>query len=92
MPTYEAQCRKCGTTYEYSSSIEDRYNVPNCPCGGQVDKIINNAPSIRPDLNDFSNENSGKGRFNKQLNTYVTSVDNAIEKAEKRGWSVLDKS
>jgi putative FmdB family regulatory protein len=91
MPTYDAICQKCRHAAEYFSSVEKRNEVPACPvCKKPMARGVT-IPSIRPDLNDFSTENGGKGRFNKQLMTYVTSQKDAIKKAEARGWEVLDK-
>lgn len=93
MPTYEAKCVECDLIQEYYCSISDRYDTPICiKCGNKTDKIIFSMPNIRSDLNDFSTENGGKGRFNNQLQTYVTSVDDAINKAKVKGWDVLDKA
>lgn len=93
MPTYDAKCTLCGWEHEFVSLINERDIVPACPrCGHTSERFIGQAPNIRPDLNDFSNENRGKGRYNKQLQSYVTSVNDATSKAAKRGWGVLDKA
>lgn len=93
MPTYTYSCLVCAHDGEYYSTIADRSVTPPCAkCGSQAtEKVILTPPSIRPDLNDFSTENGGKGRFNKQLMTHVTSQKDAIAKAAARGWEVLDK-
>ena len=51
-------------------------------------------PAGRPDLNDFSTENSGKGRYNPQLATkpndpkaYFRSAHEAKAEAERRGFN-----
>jgi putative FmdB family regulatory protein len=93
MPTYDAKCTVCAWEHEFVSTIDNRNTVPICPkCGGSSERFISLAPYVRPDLNDFSTENGGKGRFNKQLMTHVTSVDDAIGKAHKRGFEVLDRA
>lgn len=93
MPWYEAECTHCNFTQEYYRSIIDRYDTPKCnKCKRRMDKIIVSIPNIKPDLNDFSTENGGKGRYNAQLREYVTSVDDAIKKAKAKGWDVLDKA
>lgn len=93
MPRYEAECTSCNNVQEYYCSVSHRYDTPVCPnCGNKMDKVIFSAPSIRPDLNDFSTENGGKGRYNAQLKEHVTSVDDAIKKAKAKGWDVLDKA
>lgn len=91
MPTYEAQCEVCNKYQEYICPVAERYDTPTC-CGQRMAKVIFNAPAVYSDMNDFHTENGGKGRFHPQLQTHVTSVDDAIDKAEKRGWSVLDKA
>jgi putative FmdB family regulatory protein len=93
MPLYTCECRACQHTMDYIATVEKRAQTPECEACGSTDtyKVILDAPSIRPDLNDFSTENGGKGRFNKQLMTHVTSQKDAIKKAEARGWEVLDK-
>ncbi len=91
MPTYAASCPECGHTTEYFSSIDERNKVPHCAiCTHPMRRDVT-LPSIRPDLNDFSSENGGKGRFNKQLMTHVTSQQDAINKAQARGWDVVAK-
>ncbi len=46
-------------------------------------------PRVRPDLNDFSSENSGRGRYNPQLREYVTSTRDTIDKGRAKGFSPL---
>ena len=92
MPLYDKYCPTCGTVSEYFTSMSESANVPDCSCGGKCVKTITTPPMVYGDLNDFSTENGGKGRFNKQLNEYVTSVADSNRKAKARGWSVLDKA
>lgn len=93
MPTFEASCPECGHYDTYVTTVAERNNVPMCKiCQAQMEKVIFTAPGVRPDLDDFSTENGGKGRFNKQLMTHVTSKQDAIDKATARGWDVVDKA
>ena len=46
-------------------------------------------PRVKPDLDDFSSENSGRGRFNDQLGTYVKSTRDTIDQAKRRGWRAM---
>lgn len=92
MPNYDAECCKCGHAHEYIQTMAMSHIVPKCPiCKGKSEKVIVKSPVTYGDLNDFSTENSGKGRFNPQLKQYVTSVKDAESKAAKRGWEVYGK-
>lgn len=91
MPTYTYVCEKCGNETEEYRSIAERNNMPDCAhCQSTMTRGVD-APNIKPDFDDFSRENNGKGRYNKQLNCYVTSVNDAINKASKKGMYVLDR-
>ena len=90
MPTYSFECPICGREEEEYRKMSE-YRLPKkCKCGADMVKGIN-VPRIQPDADDFSTENGGKGRYNKQLNTYVTSVNDAINKAKSKGMYVLDR-
>jgi hypothetical protein len=91
MPNYEAECTECKAVDTYFSSIADRDNLPRCKCGGVRVRCVT-SPAVFGDLNDFSTENGGKGRYNRQLKEYVRSVEDSNRKAALRGWSVLDKA
>lgn len=93
MPLYDYACRICKHTGEYYATMDARANTPPCEkCGSTItEKVILSAPATHPDFDDFSTENGGKGRFNKQLMTYVTSTQDAVDKARAKGWSVLDR-
>ncbi len=88
MPQYEAECLKCHETFEFSSEIRFRDNVPYCACGGRAKRVILTAPATRGDVHDFSKENGGKGRYNAQLRTHITSVSDGEEKGRRRGWGM----
>ena len=93
MPTFEAICQKCASEYEYAATIADRNKVPCCKiCKGEGVRDIRSCPTVKPDLNDWSSENSGRGRFNKQLMTHCVDRNDAIDKAKAKGWEVLDKN
>lgn len=93
MPNYQYQCRICQNTGDYYATIAQRAHTPPCEkCGSPItEKVILTAPRITPDYDDFSTENGGKGRFNKQLMTHVKSTQDAVDKAKARGWNVLDR-
>jgi len=44
MPSYDAKCRSCGKLSTYLSTVEERYSIPPCHCGGDRSKIILTAP------------------------------------------------
>ena len=46
------------------------------------------APAIRPDLDNWSNENGGRGRFNGQLNGWYRSRDDIAAEGARRGYDV----
>jgi hypothetical protein len=48
-------------------------------------------PAVHPDRDDFSTENGGRGRYNKQLKCYVKSVNHSIDIAKRKGMYVLDR-
>ncbi len=43
-------------------------------------------PKVRGDLDDFSSENGGRGRFNPQINDYMKNPTDALEKGRKKGY------
>lgn len=61
----------------------------DCDCGVRMDRVYNNV-NICPDYDDFV-ATTGKPFFNKQLMCNVNSVDDAIEKAKRKGMYVLDR-
>ena len=45
VPTYEAICRDCEVTADYSRSVENRMDTPVCvSCGEKMHKVIYSAP------------------------------------------------
>jgi predicted nucleic acid-binding Zn ribbon protein len=44
MPTYNARCNNCETVYEYVCPVAERYDTPECECGGIVQVVILKAP------------------------------------------------
>jgi len=44
MPAYDCKCRSCGRVGQYLSTVEERYSIPLCACGGERSKIILTAP------------------------------------------------
>lgn len=90
MPLYDAECLKCAHPHEYIQTMAKCHLVPKCPiCGGKSVKALVKSPMTYGDLNDFSLENNGKGRWNPQLKAHVTSVKDAQSKAASRGWTTL---
>lgn len=88
MPTYEFSCPDCGAAHDRVYAMADVPKRIRCDrCGAWAIKAILTAPSIRPDLNDFSQENGGKGRWNPQLRTYTKSRQDTIDQGRRRGWS-----
>lgn len=89
MPTYSRKCQTCSFEGDYIATIANRNKVPRCDkCRGRCIKTISTPPAMYGDMNDFSLENHGKGRWNPQLKAHVTSVADAKAKAAKRGWEV----
>lgn len=86
MPTYEAECPACGECFDYHSSMAGAGRPPRCiTCGAKTVKVIMTAPKIQPDMDDFSQLNGGRGLWNDQLNTYVKSKQDTIDKGKARG-------
>lgn len=85
-PLYQYSCAHCGLNFEHTTMMSKFTRKRLCACGRFANAVIS-APAVRGDLNDFSTENGGKGRWNPQLNTYVTSVNDAINKGRAKGWA-----
>jgi putative FmdB family regulatory protein len=90
MPLYDYVCDSCGNKEELFRSMEHYKDRVICDRCRKHMRLEISVPNIRPDLNDFSNENSGRGRFNKQLMCHVKSVNDAVSIAKSRGMYVLD--
>lgn len=92
MPLYQAACRICTHEHDYIETMARCHIVPKCPkCGGKSDKIIGVPPAVYGDLNVWDTENGGKGRWNRQLKQFTTSVKDTEQKAAARGWCALHK-
>lgn len=90
MPTYEYVC-VCGRRVDILRDVDQRNDPAECPrCHARMERAVT-MPHIRPDADDFSSENGGKGRYNPQLKQHVTSVNHAIEVAKSKGMYVLDR-
>ena len=87
MPVYEYEC-KCGEAFEVAFPTFSSVETPQCPaCGStRVRKLISRNISVYGDLDDFCNENNGKGRWNDQLGQHVKSVKHADSIAKKKGY------
>lgn len=46
-------------------------------------------PTVKPDLDNYSHENGGRGRWNDQLSTHVKSTQDLIDKGKARGYSAI---
>ncbi len=46
-------------------------------------------PKVRGDLDDFSSENGGKGRWNPQVNGYCRNVQEVIDKGRAKGFKKI---
>ncbi len=46
-------------------------------------------PKVQGDLNDFSSENGGKGRWNPQVNGYCRNVEEVITKGRAKGFKKM---
>lgn len=90
MPIYSYAC-DCGETQDLVREVSQRHDTVICKCGKEMYRDYTQGPTIRPDLDDFSSENGGRGRWNRQLNEYTRSVKHTMERAKARGFSVLDR-
>ena len=89
MPVYGYACPKCGYETDLFREMKDRNNILDCDrCLTKMERTID-MPNIRPDMDDFSNENRGRGRYNQQLKKYVTSVNDATRIAKSKGYEVI---
>jgi putative FmdB family regulatory protein len=87
MPCFPWRCQDCGCTFEVYASIAERDDGEDCPdCGsGKVRRQVC-APAVKADLDDFSSENNGKGRFNPQVGKHFRHVNDVKEYARKTGY------
>lgn len=90
MALYDYECNTCQEQREVMHSMHESPNVICAACGGSMRRVILSAPAIRPDLNDFSQENKGKGRWNGQLGAYVKSKQDTIDKGKSLGYTATD--
>jgi len=91
MPTYTYKCPDCNNTIEDLRSVDDRNDLTVCDkCNSVMEKMLD-FPAVHPDRDDFSTENGGRGRYNKQLKCYVKSVNHSIDIAKRKGMYVLDR-
>lgn len=87
MPNYAWRCQDCGCTFEVYASIAERDIGEDCPdCGSSKVRREVSAPAIRPDADDFSQENNGKGRFNPQVGKHFRHVNDVKEYARREGY------
>lgn len=86
MPTYTFSCRHCGLNFEHTTMMSKFTRKRLCACGRFACAVIS-APAVRGDLSDFSQMNNGRGMYNPQLQCYVKSVQDAVDKGKARGWS-----
>jgi len=92
MPAYDYHCLACNHKTELLHSMADCDKRHRCPkCGVAMGRYLTACPTMRGDLNDFSTENGGKGRWNPQLREHVTSVNDAVSRGKARGWSVAER-
>jgi len=89
MPTYTFKCDACKNIKDVDRPMREAGNSVTCECGLTMDRVYNNV-NICPDYDDFV-ATTGKPFFNKQLMCNVTSVNDAIEKAKRKGMYVLDR-
>lgn len=89
MPNFDFQCSKCGKVKEQFVTYEERDNLIVCPKCSRITmkRVWLNAPTMRPDGDDFSNESGGRGRYNPQTKMYHRNVGEVINEAKKRGWN-----
>lgn len=88
MPNYGWSCQQCGCSFDIYASISDRDVGEDCPdCGSDKVRRTVEAPAIRPDADDFSNESGGKGRYNPQLQKYVRHVNDVKDYAKRTGYN-----
>lgn len=85
MPAYDATCPSCMSETEVTCAIKDR-DIQRCPCGGILMRIIKTPPLVKNDDEDFSNENSGRGRYNPQTKMWHRDVRSVIDEGKRRGW------
>lgn len=87
MPSYSWRCQACGCSFDVYNTINDRENGEDCPdCGSNKVRREVTAPAIKCDLDDFSSENGGKGRYNPQLQKHFRHVNDIKDHARKTGY------
>lgn len=52
MPTFLAECQKCGLEKEYFEKIANHKKTPRCECGAKMRQILN-APMIAPSFQPY---------------------------------------
>ncbi len=91
-PLLEFECPKCGVIDVFLFASEDR--PTKCTqCGRKgFHRVFVTAPRVYGDRADWSNENSGKGRFCPQMArfpkdpaAYATSCNKLIDWGKRRG-------
>ena len=99
MPLYDYHCSKCDEYQEVLHSMKTDPRVPCPACNKAMHQVILTAPTIRGDLDDFSNERDRTtglhGRYIPQLAKFkgdrravFKDVASATRAAEQRGLSV----
>lgn len=81
---YEYACDACGAELECEARMGQAPRWVRCDCGQRAMKVIS-LTAVRPDLDTFSDENNGRGRWNPQLNQFVKSTQDTLDKAKAQG-------
>jgi hypothetical protein len=59
MPIYATLCRSCQSSGSVFRAIVDRDNLPNCSCGGVLDRVLT-AAAVRGDITPYVSPASGQ--------------------------------
>lgn len=80
------QCNDCNHRFNIPANVRRlEYLCPKCDSSHWA-LIKQHAHYIKPDLNDFSSENGGRGRYNPQTKMYHKNVREVIDEGKRRGW------
>ena len=84
MPNYAWECRKCGAQFDVYAEIASRDVGEDCPdCGSTHVQRVVTAPAVKGDLDDFSQQNNGRGIYNPQMKGWMRHTNDAKEYARK---------
>ena len=80
------ECHDCLQNFDAPQDLEERmaYLCPYCKSHNWGIKRQRSV-AVRGDLDDFSRENGGRGRWNPQINGYMRNVNDVKEHARKNG-------